>query len=307
MLKEVIEAYDLIDHPKASGKGILRVLKRSGAKKVQMKVLRDRKASTEAIKVVVPGIRGLSKGGKAPTLGVVGTLAGVGARPAVKGAVSDADGAIAAIACALKLLRMKERGDDLEGDVIITTHVCPKAPTEPHEPLPFVKYPVNVKKLMEYMVDSSGDAILSIDTTKGNRVVNQKGFAISPTVKEGYILRISEDLLEIMQITTGRLPVVLPITIQDITPYGNKIYHLNSIMQPSTVTTAPVVGVAITTESAVPGCATGASQMVDIEMAARFAVEVAKLFTQKKCKFYDENEFEKIVGKYGTMRHLQAE
>jgi hypothetical protein len=307
MLKEVMEAYDLIDHPKASGKAVLYILKKCGAKRVQMKALRDRRASTEAIKVVIPGIRGLSKGGKAPTLGVVGTLAGVGARPAVKGAVSDADGAIAAIACALKLLRMKERGDDLEGDVIVTTHVCPKAPTEPHEPLPFVQYPVNVKRLMEHMVDPSADAILSIDTTKGNRIVNQKGFAISPTVKEGYILRISEDLLEIMQITTGRLPVVLPITVQDITPYENGIYHLNSIMQPSTVTKAPVVGVAITTESAVPGCATGASQMVDIEMAARFAVEVAKLFTQKKCKFYDENEFEKIVGKYGTMRHLQAE
>jgi hypothetical protein len=305
MLREVLEAYDLIDHPKASGKSVLNILRRSGAKRVEMKPLKDRRGSTDVIKVLIPGSRGLSKEGKAPTLGVVGTLAGVGARPAVRGAVSDADGAIAAIACALKLLRMKKRGDDLEGDIIITTHICPRAPTEHHEPLPFVKYPVSVKILMEHLVDSSADSILSIDTTKGNRIVNEKGFAISPTVKEGYVLKVSEDLLETMQITTGKLPVVLPITTQDITPYENGIYHLNSIMQPSTVTRAPVVGVAITTESAVPGCATGASHLVEIEMAGRFVIEVGKLFTQGKCQFYDVKEFEKIVSKYGTMSRLQ--
>jgi hypothetical protein len=108
-----------------------------------------------------------------------------------------------------------------------------------------------------------------------------------------------------MQITTGRLPVVLPITTQDITPYENGLHHLNSIMQPSTVTKAPVVGVAITTESGVPGCATGASHPVEIETAGRFVIEVGKLFTQGKCRFYDGKEFEKMVRKYGTMSRLQ--
>ena len=65
------------------------------------------------------------------------------------------------------------------------------------------------------------DALLVVDTTKGNRVINTRGFAISPTVKEGYVLRTSEDLLDLMQITTGRLPYVFPLAIQDITPYGN--------------------------------------------------------------------------------------
>lgn len=133
-----------------------------------------------------------------------------------------------------------------------------------------------MKTMNSFEVDPEMDAILSIDTTKRNRIINQKGFAISPTVKDGYILRVSEDLLDIMQIVTGRLPVVFAITTQDITPYGNGIYHLNSIMQPSTSTNAPVIGVAITTEVPVPGCATGASHAVDIEMAVRFCVEVAK-------------------------------
>jgi hypothetical protein len=306
MLREVIEIFDLLDHPEVNGEVVSNLLKGEGAEEVELKVVKDKRGSTEVLKILISGSQGPSKGGKAFTLGVVGTLAGVGARPAVQGIVSDGDGAITALACALKLLRMKKRGDNLEGDVIITTHVCPKAPTEPHDPFPFVRYPVRVRKLMKYLVDDRAHAILSIDTTKGNRIVNHKGFAISPTVKEGFILRVSEDLLDIMQITTGRLPVVLPITTQDITPYENGLHHLNSIMQPSTATKAPVVGVAITTESAVPGCATGASHPVEVEMAARFVIEVAKLFTQGKCRFYDGKEFEKIVKKYGTMSHLQV-
>jgi hypothetical protein len=306
MLREVIEIFDLLDHPEVNGEVVSNLLKGEGAEEVELKVVKDERGSTEVLKILISGSRGPSKGGKAFTLGVVGTLAGVGARPAVQGIVSDGDGAITALACALKLLRMKKRGDNLEGDVIITTHVCPKAPTEPHDPFPFVRYPVRVRKLMKYLVDDRAHAILSIDTTKGNRIVNHKGFAISPTVKEGFILRVSEDLLDIMQITTGRLPVVLPITTQDITPYENGLHHLNSIMQPSTVTKAPVVGVAITTESGVPGCATGASHPVEIEMAGRFVIEVAKLFTQGKCRFYDREEFKKIGKKYGKMNHLQV-
>ena len=305
MLTEVIEIFDLLDHSEVNGGVVSNLLKGEGAEGIVLKVVKDERGSTEVLKILIPGSRGSSKGGKAPTLGVVGTLAGVGARPAVQGVVSDADGAITALACALKLLRMKKRGDNLEGDLIITTHVCPKAPTEPHDPFPFVRYPIRVRNLMKYLVDDRAHAILSIDTTKGNRIVNHKGFAISPTVKEGFILRVSEDLLDIMQITTGRLPVVLPITTQDITPYENGLHHLNSIMQPSTVTKAPVVGVAITTESGVPGCATGASHPVEIETAGRFVIEVGKLFTQGKCQFYDGKEFEKMVRKYGTMSRLQ--
>jgi hypothetical protein len=109
-----------------------------------------------------------------------------------------------------------------------------------------------------------------------------------------------------MEITTGRRPSVFAITTQDITPYGNGLFHLNSIMQPSVATQAPVVGVAITTESPVPGCATGASHTVDIEEAARFSIEVAKHFGAGQCQFYDEEEFKRIVELYGSMRHLQT-
>ena len=158
----------------------------------------------------------------------------------------------------------------------------------------------------EYEIDPAMDAILSVDTTKGNRIINHRGFAISPTVKEGYILRASEDLLDIMSITTGQLPVVFAITTQDITPYGNGVYHVNSILQPATATTAPCVGVAITAETPVPGCATGASHAGDVELAARFVIEVAKVFGEGKCKFYDEEEYKHLVHLYGSLSHLQT-
>jgi hypothetical protein len=148
------------------------------------------------------------------------------------------------------------------------------------------------------------DAILSVDTTRGNWVINRRGFAISPTVKEGYILKLSPDLLRIQAVVSGRAPVTFPISTQDITPYGNGLDHINSIMQPATATQAPVVGVALTCESVVRGCATGASQYVDVEMAARFCLEVAKAFGAGQCSFYDAVEFERLVALYGSMRHL---
>jgi len=71
---------------------------------------------------------------------------------------------------------------------------------------------------LQLMLNRPVDAILSIDTTKGNRISKKKGFAISPTVLRGYILRVSEDLLDIYERVCGTVPFVLPITMQDITP-----------------------------------------------------------------------------------------
>jgi hypothetical protein len=155
-------------------------------------------------------------------------------------------------------------------------------------------------------VRSEMEAILTVDTTRGNRVVNQRGFAISPTVRQGWILRVAEDLLTIQQQVTGRMPVVLPITMQDITPYGNGLFHVNSILQPATATSAPVVGVALTAEVIVPGSATGASPAADIDQAVRFCLEVAKAFGRGQCRFHDADEWDEIQRRYGSMRLLQT-
>jgi len=306
MLKQIMEVCELLDDAGVNGVKAAEFLKNRGLDSVDVRSISGRDGSTDFIRVVIPGERGKTGNGDAPTIGILGRLGGIGARPERIGMVSDADGAVAAVACAVKLADMAGRGDSLAGDVIISTHICPDAPTAPHEPVPFMGSPVSMKEINEHEVDPDMDAIVSIDATKGNRIINQRGFAITPTVKEGYVLRVSEDLLDIMEWTTGEPPKVCPITTQDITPYGNGLFHVNSIMQPCTVTDAPVVGVAITAAAAVPGCGTGANREVDIESAARYAIEVAKAFTGGACTFYDAGEYERIVRLYGHMNILQT-
>jgi len=306
LIKQLIDVYDLIDSAYINGAKVAAYLKSLGAEQVEVNKFSGERGSTDFIRIVIPGKAGKLGGGPAPTLGVLGRLGGIGARPEMVGFVSDGDGALAALALAAKLLDMQAKGDVLRGDVVVCTHICPDAPTQPHDPVPFMGSPVDMVTVNAAEVTGDLDAILSIDTTKGNRIINVNGFAISPTVKEGYILRVSDDLLTIMQDVTGSAPNVFALTMQDITPYGNDLYHLNSILQPSTATAVPVVGVAITTQTAVPGCATGASHFVHIESASRFALEVAKYFGQNKCAFYDDKEFALLQKKYGSMKHLQG-
>lgn len=305
-LMEVLETYEIMDSRFVNGQKIAELLATVGVRDVTVKRVSGAKGATDFIRIKIAGSEGKAKGGKAPTLGVIGRLGGLGARPDRIGFVSDGDGALAAVATAMKLGKMQKNGDYLAGDVIVCTHICPDAPTRPHEPVPFMDSPVAIAAMNRNEIDPDMDAVLSIDTTKGNRIINHNGFAISPTVKEGYILRISEELLDIMQIVTGKLPAAFAVTTQDITPYGNGLFHLNSILQPSVATDAPVVGVAITTEVPVSGCATGATHVQDVEGAVRFAIEVGKAYTQGKCSFFDPVEFALIQKRYGSMTHLQS-
>ncbi|WP_019909733.1 DUF1177 domain-containing protein [Paenibacillus sp. HW567] len=305
-LHQTITVLNTLDSAYASGEQVRQLFVAYPGVKVEVEKVQGDKGSTEFVKITIPGSNGKAGGGSAPTFGIVGRLGGIGARPGRIGIVSDADGAVAAVASALKLADMQSKGDVLKGDVLITTHICPDAPTLPHEPVDFMDSPVDILQMNEHEVLPEMEAILSIDTTKGNRVINHKGIAISPTVKEGYILRVSEDLLRLLEMTTGQLPVTFPVTTQDITPYGNDLYHINSILQPAVATDAPVVGLAITAQSMVPGCGTGASHEVDIASAVRFAIETAKEFSQGQCSFYNQAEFARITELYGSMKVLQT-
>ncbi|WP_425834493.1 DUF1177 domain-containing protein [Streptomyces fractus] len=309
MLKHVLDVVDLLDDPDADGKRAVAYLdslagpEGSGA---EITTVEGERGSTDFVLVRIPGAKGRSRGGSARTLGVVGRLGGVGARPEMTGLVSDADGAAAALATAAKLLDMRRRGDVLEGDVVIATHVCPDAPTAPHDPVPFMDSPVDIATMNRHEVTDDMEAVLSIDTTKGNRIINHKGLALSPTVKEGWVLRVSEELGELLAVVTGEPLVTYPVTTQDITPYGNGAHHINSILQPATATAAPVVGLAVTSASAVPGCQTGASHETDIAAAARFAVETAKAYGGSRLDFHDAEEFDALVSRYGSLAHLQT-
>ena len=207
LLKQLMEVFDILDDSQASGEKMKNYLHEIApdCKVEVLKLTGPEGKSTDVIRIYIPGKSGKMDGGTAPTLGIIGRLGGLGARPVMTGFVSDGDGALASLTAAAKLLDMQKKGDALEGDVIVATHICPDAPTQPHEPVPFMGSPVEMHQNNETEVLPEMDAILSIDTTKGNRVINHRGFAISNTVKDGYILSVSENLLDIMQTVTGSM------------------------------------------------------------------------------------------------------
>jgi hypothetical protein len=304
MLKQVLEIVDLVDGM-VTGNQVAEYLYASGANDITVFPVEGELGHTDFIRIFIKGKDGKKSGGSTPTLGVIGRLGGVGARPERIGMVSDADGAIVALSVALKLLRMQQREDWLDGDVIITTHVCPNAPTLFHQPVPFMNSPVDMATLNTHEVIPEMDAILSVDATKGNYIVNCRGIAISPTVLNGYILPISPRLLDLAAYVTGRLPVVLPLSQYDITPYGNDLNHINSIMQPAVATESPVVGVAVTAQTTIPGSATGACQEIDLRDAGLFCVETAKCMKQGTDLFYSKIEYDQAIGIYGSMAHFK--
>jgi hypothetical protein len=304
-LRQTLQIFELLDDAFIRGQQVIELFERYPQVRARTWQVDGARGKTDFVRIDVIASNGKEAGGQSPTLGIIGRLGGIGARPARLGLVSDADGAIAALASALKLAEMQNKGDGLAGDVTIITHICPNAPTLPREPVDFMDAPIDDMAMNDNEAIAGADAILSIDATKGNRILNHKGYALSPTVKQGYILRVAEDLLRIMEVSSGRAPVTFPITTQDITPYGNGVHHLNSILQPSTVTAVPVVGVALCSESLVPGCATGASHEVDIALAVKFVVEVAKEFGRGTCRFHDEDEYQRLLALYGSLANLQ--
>ncbi len=296
---EIIEISKIIDSPQIDRKAVQAAFPPQFQPEIT-----SQNSDVDLVKITIPGTRGRIRGGDQPTLGIIGRSEGIGARPEVKGLISDSDGAIVALATALKISRMLEKGESIAGDLIFTTHLCPRAKIMEHYPVPFVISKLDMQKAIGFEVDPAMEAILSIDATKGNRILNQGGVAITPTLKEGYLLRVSEDLLDTLETITGKPPLVLPLTTQDITPYSNGLYHINSIMQPGTVTSSPVVGVAITSETAIPGCAAHSTNPSDLETAARFVLSTAQKFAQGRCSFYDPEEFKLIQKLYGPLKHL---
>ncbi len=300
-MKHVIEVIELLSSAHVDGYMVAEQLRAAGHCGVEVTTLERDGLSTDFLSIVIPGLDE-----QAPQLGIVGRLGGIGARPAVTGLVSDADGAIVAIATAFKLLAMARQGDVLPGTVRIRTHICPRAGTRPHHPVPMMRSPFPMREMMSHEVDPAMQAILSVDTTRGNRLVNRRGVALTPVACQGWLLRLPEMMLDVMGWVSGELPITLPLTTQDITPYENGLHHVNSLMQPAIATDAPVIGVALTAQTTVPGCATGVTNAYDADVAMRFCIEVAKLFGQRTLRFVDEQEQQALRQRYGSMAHLQT-
>lgn len=300
-MHHVSSMIDLLSSAHVTGEDVAAHLRALGDCQVSVTTLARDGAATDFLSIEIPGLDA-----SAPRLGLVGRLGGIGARPAVSGLVSDSDGAVVVLAAAAKMLDMARHGDPLPAPVHIHTHICPRAGTRPHHPVPMMRSPFPMREMMAHEVSPRMDAILSVDTTRGNRLVNHRGVALTPVAKEGWLLPIPDLMLDVMGWVSGELPVTLPLTTQDITPYENGLPHVNSIMQPTIVTPAPVVGVALTAQTTVPGCATGVTNAWDADVAMRFCIETAKLFGQRTLSFVNEDHWRQLQARYGSLAHLQG-
>lgn len=297
--RAVLDTLDVLGRPDVRGGDVAEHLAPYGVE-VEVETVRGADAATDFVSCLVPGVDA-----DRPTLGIVGRLGGLGARPEQIGLVSDADGAIVAIAAAAQLGLLATLGERVAGPVRVHTHICTRARTRPHSPVPLMRSPLPLDEMMAREVHPSMAAVVSVDTSRGNRYVNRRGLALTPVAKEGWLLPVPDPLLDLMSWVTGELPVTMPLATSDITPFGNGLGHVNSIMQPATVTTAPVIGLAVTAETAVPGCATGATNVPDLDAATRFCVEVAKSFTAGTCPFYDATEWQTVLDTYGSAARPQ--
>ena len=97
LIKQIIEIYDLLDDPSANGQRIVDLFKNYKNVETTLKTVQGIKGSTDCITIKIKG-----KNPNNPTLGIVGRLGGIGARPEVTGFVSDGDGALTALSTALK-------------------------------------------------------------------------------------------------------------------------------------------------------------------------------------------------------------
>ena len=103
---------------------------------------------------------------------------------------------------------------------------------------------------------------------------------------------------------TGEAARVIPLSMQDLTPIDNGVHHLNGLGELPEGTTAPCLGVGLTSILPVSGAASGVTTPCALEAAVRFVVEIAKYFARGKFHFYDEAEFDVLKRRYGSMAHL---
>ena len=299
LASSIIRVIDILDSPSVREEDIEDLVKLCGSASTEFERLRSEKGETLFTRIVFDF-------GKGRRIGIIGRLGGVGARPHIVGMVSDADGAIVALAVAEKLARMCSRKEDLVGRYVITTNISPHAPVKPEKPVPMMDSPIGLDTMLAKEVDREAEAVLSVDATKGNRVIKVRGFAITPVVRRGWILRPSDDVLDIYTWVAGRQPVLVPITMQDIVPYSTPVKHINSIIQPWLYTDSPVMGVAITSESVIPGSASGVTDLVSLEQASRFTLEVAKRFTSGSIEIYYEHEYRILTELHGDLGSIMG-
>ncbi len=215
-----------------------------------------------------------------------------------KGLVSDADGAIVSLAVLFELLNLREKGIELDIDVSFVTNISLDAKLIPHQPFNFMVPLVGLDEALKEEVDSEANLILSIDSTKGNRIAKYDDFAITHVIKDGYILKVKDDLIDIYNRVTGHEVYLVPLTTGDLTPMEYNVYHISTLVSPWLYSNSPLIGIATVSKQVIPGYVTGVLNVEMLEHASRFCLEVLK-YVEKGGRVYEESELKELKEKLG--------
>ncbi|WP_053486006.1 DUF1177 family protein [Lysinibacillus sp. FJAT-14745] len=101
-LKQTLLMLDVLDHPKVNGEKVVQLFEQYEGVEASYQTVRGERGATDFVKIIIPGSEGKWNGGHAPTLGIIGRLGGIGARPKRIGLVSDGDGAVAGLTQAVR-------------------------------------------------------------------------------------------------------------------------------------------------------------------------------------------------------------
>ncbi|MEJ2776244.1 DUF1177 domain-containing protein [Sulfolobus sp. SCGC AB-777_L09] len=234
-------------------------------------------------------IKAYYKGGGKDRIEILGRLGAIQMQGINKGVVSDADGAIITLAVLFELLNLREKGIEFDIDVSLITNISLKAKLIPHKPFDFMVPLVGLDEALKEEVDPKASLILSIDSTKGNRLAKFDDFALTHVIKDGYILKLSDEVIDIYNRVTGHEIYLIPLTTGDLTPLDFNVYHISTLVSPWLYTSSPVIGIATVSKQLIPGYVTGVMNIDMLEHASRFCLEVIK-FIEGGGKVYNEEE-----------------
>ncbi|AHC52038.1 hypothetical protein SUSAZ_08970 [Sulfolobus acidocaldarius SUSAZ] len=228
---------------------------------------------------------------------VLGRLGAIQVRQE-KGLVSDADGAIVSLAILFELLNLREKGIELDVDVSFVTNISLDAKLIRHRPFNFMVPLIGLDEALREEVDGEANLILSIDSTKGNRIAKYDDFAITHVIKDGYILKVNDELVDIYNRVTGHEVYFVPLTTGDLTPMEYNVYHISTLVSPWLYSSSPLIGIATVSKQVVPGYVTGVQDVEMLEHASRFCLEVLK-YVEKGGRVYEESELKELREKLG--------
>jgi hypothetical protein len=210
--------------------------------------------------------------------------------------VSDSDGIVCALDVAARLLEMKKAGSYFNRNATIATHIrTADGDMQMNDDL----------DVLISQTQTSGrvfDGILTVRSVKSNSLTSFRGFCITPTIKEGWILPMSGDLFKLAGETSGEVPKMLSITMYDIMRGSNNASpRINNLLTPNITTDRPVVGIGIATQTKSPEFRANASHFSDIEEASRFIIEAILAFDKDELKLYDSEMFTRAKTRYSSI------